>query len=66
MSRRADTNKASWYDHSRDLIHMINHFRDLMPQPIMGVGHSLGATQLYARLHARPLLPSYAPQLSLY
>ena len=25
---------------------MINHFRAQMPRPIMGVGHSLGATQL--------------------
>ncbi|KAJ5118063.1 hypothetical protein N7526_011086 [Penicillium atrosanguineum] len=40
------TNQASWFDHGRDLIQMINHFRDDMPQPIMGVGHSLGATQL--------------------
>ncbi|KAL4889913.1 toxin biosynthesis protein [Aspergillus ambiguus] len=39
-------NDPSWYDHSRDLIHMINHFRDQMPRPIIAVGHSLGATQL--------------------
>ncbi|CAI7637249.1 unnamed protein product [Penicillium viridicatum] len=39
-------NDPSSYDHSRDLIHMINHFRDQMPRPIVGVGHSLGATQL--------------------
>ncbi|OJJ82563.1 uncharacterized protein ASPGLDRAFT_67989 [Aspergillus glaucus CBS 516.65] len=31
-------NDPSWYDHSRDVIHMINHFRDQMPRPIMGVG----------------------------
>ena len=37
---------ASWHDHSRDLLHMINGFRDQMPQPIMGIGHSLGAGQL--------------------
>ncbi|KAB8211982.1 alpha/beta-hydrolase [Aspergillus parasiticus] len=39
-------NDPSSYDHSRDLIHMINCFRDQMPQPIMGIGHSLGAAQL--------------------
>lgn len=37
---------ASWFDHSRDLLHMINHFRDDIPQPIMGVGHSMGAVQM--------------------
>ncbi|KAL4884941.1 Alpha/beta hydrolase family-domain-containing protein [Aspergillus karnatakaensis] len=38
-------NEPSWFDHTRDLLHMINHFRDDMPQPIMSVGHSAGATQ---------------------
>lgn len=26
---------------------MINHFHEQMPRPIVGVGHSMGATQLY-------------------
>ncbi|KAF9893546.1 hypothetical protein FE257_010858 [Aspergillus nanangensis] len=39
-------NDPSSYDHSRDIIHMINCFRDQMPQPIMGMGHSLGAVQI--------------------
>lgn len=30
---------------SRDVLHMINHFRNDMPRPIMGVGHSLGGVQ---------------------
>ena len=38
--------KASLFDGSRDLLHMINHFRHEMPRPLMGVGHSLGGTQL--------------------
>ena len=38
--------KASSFDGSRDMLHMINHFRDEMPRPLMGVGHSLGGTQL--------------------
>lgn len=37
---------ASWFDHPRDLLHMINTFRDRMPRPIIGVGHSMGACQL--------------------
>ncbi|KAI9819943.1 MAG: hypothetical protein M1827_006513 [Pycnora praestabilis] len=36
----------SWYDHSRDLLHMVNHFRDQMPRPLVGIGHSLGGCQL--------------------
>ncbi|KAJ5327315.1 hypothetical protein MYU51_017853 [Penicillium brevicompactum] len=49
--------EPSWADHSRDLIHMINHFGDQMPQPIIGMGHSLGATQLIftSLLHPRLL-----------
>ncbi|CAG7938458.1 unnamed protein product [Penicillium salamii] len=50
----------SWADLSRDLIHMVNHFRDQMPQPIMGIGHSLGATQLCV-----PLSHSQGLQLTL-
>ncbi|KAJ5092870.1 hypothetical protein N7456_008731 [Penicillium angulare] len=48
-------NDPSWIDHSRDLLHMINHFREEMPQPIVGVGHSMGAGQLVllSLLHPR-------------
>jgi hypothetical protein len=38
---------ASWHDHARDLLHMINYFRKEMPRPIVGVGHSAGGTELY-------------------
>ena len=37
---------ASWFDHSRDLLHMINLFRSEMPRPIVGIGHSLGAAEM--------------------
>ena len=37
--------KASWFDNSRDLLNMINHFRAEMPRPIMGLGHSAGAVE---------------------
>ncbi|PYI12959.1 alpha/beta-hydrolase [Aspergillus violaceofuscus CBS 115571] len=39
-------NDPSWLDHSRDLLLMINQFRDQMPRPIMGLGHSVGAAQM--------------------
>ncbi|CAG8083708.1 unnamed protein product [Penicillium salamii] len=39
-------NDQSWLDHSRDLLYMVNQFRDEMPQPIIGVGHSMGAGQI--------------------
>jgi pimeloyl-ACP methyl ester carboxylesterase len=37
---------AAWLDHSRDLLHMVNTFRDQMPRPIIGLGHSMGGAQL--------------------
>ncbi|KAL4939888.1 hypothetical protein BDV06DRAFT_224608 [Aspergillus oleicola] len=38
--------QTNWFDHSRDLLHMVNHFRDEMPRPIIGVAHSMGCAQL--------------------
>ncbi|PYI09745.1 hypothetical protein BO78DRAFT_362200 [Aspergillus sclerotiicarbonarius CBS 121057] len=48
---------ASWMDHSRDLFLMINHFRDQMPRPLVGIGHSFGGTILtnLALMHPRLL-----------
>ena len=37
---------ASWWDHGRDLLYLINQFQDEMPHPIVGVGHSVGASHL--------------------
>jgi hypothetical protein len=37
---------VSWFDHARDLWAMVNYVRREMVQPIMGLGHSMGANQL--------------------
>lgn len=39
-------NDPSWFDHSRDLLHLINMKRDQMPRPLIGLGHSMGGAQL--------------------
>lgn len=36
----------SWWDHSRDLMKLINQFQEEMPHPIVGIGHSMGGSQL--------------------
>ncbi|KAJ5291897.1 hypothetical protein N7478_001148 [Penicillium angulare] len=38
--------QTGWWDHSRDLLHMVNHFRDQFTRPIIGVAHSMGGAQL--------------------
>ncbi|CEJ61574.1 hypothetical protein PMG11_10104 [Penicillium brasilianum] len=50
-------NDPSWFDHARDLLYMINHFKRDMPRPIVGIGHSLGAGQLVllSMMHPRLL-----------
>ncbi|KAI2908356.1 hypothetical protein CBS147371_10066 [Aspergillus niger] len=35
-----------WLDHGRDLLFMINQFQDQIPQPLVGIGHSMGGMQL--------------------
>lgn len=39
-------NDPGWFDHSRDLMHLINLKRAEMPRPIVGIGHSCGGAQL--------------------
>lgn len=34
-------------DHARDLLLMINHFRDQMPRPLVGIGHSFGGNIMF-------------------
>lgn len=38
-------------DHPRDLLLLINHFRDQMPRPLVGVGHSFGGTIMCVSIH---------------
>lgn len=38
--------EQNWFDHSRDLLCMINHFRKEMPRPLVGLGHSMGGCQI--------------------
>lgn len=46
LNERLLGNDPSWFDHSRDLMHLINVKREEMPQPIVGIGHSCGGAQL--------------------
>ncbi|PYH95570.1 putative toxin biosynthesis protein [Aspergillus ellipticus CBS 707.79] len=52
-----------WFDHSRDLLHMTNHFRDEMPRPIIGIAHSMGCAQL---IHLTTMHPRLLSTLILY
>ncbi|KAF2675975.1 alpha/beta-hydrolase [Lentithecium fluviatile CBS 122367] len=44
-----------WLDHSRDLLLMVNHFRDRMKPPFVGLAHSMGGAQIVglALMHPR-------------
>ncbi|RAL01017.1 putative toxin biosynthesis protein [Aspergillus ibericus CBS 121593] len=39
-------NDPSWFDHPRDLLHLINVKRKDMSRPIIGIGHSMGGAHL--------------------
>ena len=39
-------NDPSWFDHPRDLLHLVNVKRAEMPRPIVGIGHSMGGAHL--------------------
>jgi hypothetical protein len=53
----------AWSDHARDLLHMVNVFRDQMPRPLVGIGHSFGANCL---THLSLLHPRLLTTLVLY
>ncbi|KAG8526369.1 uncharacterized protein KY384_000362 [Bacidia gigantensis] len=57
MNEDKTGNDPSWFDHARDLLLMVNHFRDQMLRPIVGIGHSMGGNQMInlALLHPRLL-----------
>lgn len=48
---------ASWFDHARDYLAIVNHFRNQMPRPIVGFGHSMGGVTMInlALIHPRLL-----------
>ncbi|KAJ5712273.1 Abhydrolase domain-containing protein mpaH [Penicillium malachiteum] len=39
-------NDPSWFDHPRDLLHLVNVKAAEMPRPIIGIGHSFGGAHL--------------------
>ncbi|KAL6890051.1 Alpha/beta hydrolase fold-1 [Trichoderma evansii] len=49
-------NDPSWADHARDLMNLINQKQDSIPHPIVGIGHSMGGTQLSLLSLAHPRL----------
>ena len=46
---------ASLFDHSRDLLVMVNYFADQMPRPIIGIADSMDCAELHVLL-ASPTL----------
>jgi pimeloyl-ACP methyl ester carboxylesterase len=53
VNARNLSHDQNWFDHSRDLLAMVNHFRKQIPRPIVGFGHSMGGCQIahLATLH---------------
>ncbi|KAB8067224.1 Alpha/Beta hydrolase protein [Aspergillus leporis] len=47
----------SWIDSARDLLLLTNHFREQMPRPLVGIGHSFGGNIItnLALMHPRLL-----------
>jgi pimeloyl-ACP methyl ester carboxylesterase len=46
INEHTQGDQPGFYDIAHDILLMINTFRDQMPQPLVGVGHSMGATSL--------------------
>lgn len=57
LNENTQGDDPSFFDYPRDLLHMVNIFREEFPQPIVGIGHSMGGTALIqlANLHPRLL-----------
>ena len=56
LNEHSQGDDVSFFDYARDLLHMTNVFKKDMIQPIIGVGHSMGATTLVALSHMHPRL----------
>jgi pimeloyl-ACP methyl ester carboxylesterase len=56
LNERLLGNDPSWFDHPRDLLHLINLKRDEMPRPIIGIGHSMGGGHLANLAYIHPRL----------
>lgn len=39
-----------WFDHARDLLLMMNHFRENMQPPFVGLAHSMGCANMYTAI----------------
>ncbi|KAL3458898.1 Alpha/beta hydrolase family-domain-containing protein [Aspergillus heterothallicus] len=62
LNERVLGTDPSWFDHARDLLHLINLHQDEMPHPIIGIGHSMGGMQL---AHLALIHPSLLTSLIL-
>ncbi|KAK4580520.1 hypothetical protein LTR86_000723 [Recurvomyces mirabilis] len=57
LNEQTQGDEPSSFDYARDMLHMINVFREDFVQPIVGIGHSMGATTLIqlSTMHPRLL-----------
>ncbi|KIW35034.1 uncharacterized protein PV07_01762 [Cladophialophora immunda] len=57
LNEKALGNDPNWWDGARDFLFLINQKQDELPQPLVGIGHSMGASQLaqLSLLHPRLL-----------
>lgn len=70
LNRDTIGDEPNWLDIPRDVLHTINYFQELMPPPIIGIGHSLGGALLtvlstwHPRLFTGLILtePAYGPR----
>jgi len=58
LNEHTQGDDPSFFDHPRDLLNMVNLFRDEFPQPVVGVGHSMGGTALIQLSFLHPRLLS--------
>ncbi|KAF2179125.1 alpha/beta-hydrolase [Zopfia rhizophila CBS 207.26] len=56
LNENVQGDDPNWFDHSRDLLAMVNHFRDSIKPPIVGIAHSMGCAQLVQLSHIHPRL----------